>query len=208
MTRATYHSPRRQQAAAATRAAILDAARELFAAQGYAATTIGQIAAAAQVAANTVYTSVGGKAHLLRALMDEGVRDPSVADALEQIARTSDPVTVIRLTAAGTRRLNEQREKDVVILLEGAGADPAAAGIVREGISRYRDALTLAARRLTELDASNAADPGHASDVFWYLFGLHSWRTLIADLGWTWDRAEHWLAQRAIDSLLPSHPKS
>ena len=45
----------RQQAATATRDAILGAAQDLFATQGYPRTTVAQIAAAAQVAANTVY---------------------------------------------------------------------------------------------------------------------------------------------------------
>jgi len=50
VTRASYNSPRRQQAAAATREAIIEAALELFACQGYARTTVAQIAEAARVA--------------------------------------------------------------------------------------------------------------------------------------------------------------
>jgi len=52
-----------------------------------------------------------------------------------------------------------------------------------------------------DLDPIQAA-ARRAADVFWYLFGWGSWRTLIADLGWSWDEAEQWLAQRGIDALL------
>jgi hypothetical protein len=44
--------------------------------------------------------------------------------------------------------------------------------------------------------------------VFWYLFGWMSWRILILDLGWSWDEAEQWLAQRGVEALLkPISPR-
>src|SRR6476646_1710742 len=66
----TYSSPLRAQQAATTRQAVLDAARELFTAQGYGATTIDQIAARAGVSKPTVFTAVGNKQTLLSAVRD------------------------------------------------------------------------------------------------------------------------------------------
>ena len=203
MSRANYHSPRRQQAAAATREAIIEAAQELFTAQGYARTTVTQIAEAARVAANTVYTSVGGKPQLLAAITEGGIADPGVAETLAAVARTTDPAEVIRLTAAGTRRVNQRRAKAVAVLLDSAQADPAAAEMLRVTVRRYRDALAALARRLEDLGAVEPSNPDRAADVFWYLFGWMSWRILITDLQWSWDEAEQWLAQRGIDALLP-----
>ena len=202
MTRASYNSPRRQQAAAATREAIIEAALELFACQGYARTTVAQIAEAAQVAANTVYTSVGGKPQLLAAITDSGTGDPDVAETLTAVARTSDPAEVIRLTAAGTRQVNERRAKAVAILLDSAQADPAAAEMLQVTVRSYRDTLGTLAGRLEDLGAVQSPELNQAADIFWYLFGWTSWRTLITDLGWSWDDAEQWLAQRGIDALL------
>jgi AcrR family transcriptional regulator len=202
VNRASYHSPRREQAAAATREAILDAARELFAARGYACTTVAQIAEAAQVAANTVYTSVGGKPQLLAAIMEGGTGDPGVAETLTAVARTTNPAEVIRLTAAGTRQVNERQAKAVTILLDSARVDPAAAEMLRVSIRVYRDTLNALAQRLEDLGALDPADQRRAGDVFWYLFGWTSWRTLIIDLGWSWDEAEKWLARRGVDALL------
>ena len=208
MNRASYHSPRRQQAAAATREAIIEAALKLFACQGYARTTVAQIAEAAQVAANTVYTSVGGKPQLLAAITEGGTGDPDVAETLTAVARTTDPAEVIRLTAAGTRRVNERRAKAVAVLLDSAQADPAAAEMLRVTMRHYRDALGTLARRLEDLGAVEPPDLNRAADIFWYLFGWTSWRTLIADLGWGWDDAEQWLAQRGVEALLePAHPR-
>ena len=202
MTRASYNSPRRQQAAAATREAIIEAALELFACQGYARTTVAQIAEAARVAANTVYTSVGGKPQLLAAITESGTGDPDVAETLTAVARTSDPAEVIRLTAAGTRQVNERRAKAVAVLLDSAQADPAAAEMLQVTVRYYRETLGTLAGRLEDLGAVQSPDLNRAADVFWYLFGWTSWRTLITDLGWSWDAAEQWLTQRGIDALL------
>ena len=208
MDRASYNSPRRQQAAAATREAIIEAALELFACQGYARTTVAQIAEAAQVAANTVYTSVGGKPQLLAAITESGTGDPDVADTLTAVARAADPAQVIRLTAAGTRRVNQRRAKAVAVLLDSAQADPAAAEMLRVTVRYYRDTLAALARRLEDLGAVQSPGLNRAADVFWYLFGWTSWRILVTDLGWSWDEAEQWLAQRGIDALLmPAPPR-
>ena len=207
MSRASYNSPRRRQAAAATREAIIEAAQELFACQGYARTTVAQVAEAAQVAANTVYTSVGGKPQLLAAITESGTGDPDVADTLAAVARATDPAQVIRLTAAGTRRVNQRRATAVAVLLDSAQADPAATEMLRATVRQYRDALATLARRLADLGAVEPPDLDRAADVFWYLFGWTSWRTLITDLGWSWDEAEQWLAQQGIDALLkPARP--
>jgi AcrR family transcriptional regulator len=202
MSRATYHSPRRKQAAAATREAILDAAGELFATQGYSRTTVAQIAEAAQVAANTVYTSVGGKPQLLGAIMDDGSGDPAAAETLAAVAQSTDPAEVIRCTASGVRRVNERHAQGIAVLLESAKVDPAAAKIYRVGLRRFRQALDRCAGRLEDLGALEPSEREHASDVFWYFFGFMSWQTLIGDLGWSWDEAEQWLAQQGIDALL------
>jgi AcrR family transcriptional regulator len=202
VSRASYNSPRRQQAAAATREAIIEAAQELFVSQGYGCTTVAQIAEAAQVAPNTVYTSVGGKPQLLAAITEGAADDPGVAETLTAVAQSTDPAEVIRLTATGTRRVNERRAKAVAVLLDNAQADPAAAEMLQVAVRRYRDALATLARRLEELGAVEPSDLNRTADVFWYLFGWMSWRILITDLRWSWDEAEQWLTQRGIEALL------
>jgi AcrR family transcriptional regulator len=207
VSRASYHSPRREQAAAATRQAILDAAQELFATQGYGRTTVAQIAAAARVATNTVYTSVGGKPQLLSAITQDGTHDPAVADTLTAVGRATDPAEVIRLTAAGTRRVTERHAQAITILLDSAQSDPEAAEMLRQALRRHHDTLNTIAQRLKELGALEPSLQVRAPDIFWYLFGLTSWRTLTADLDWTFDEAEQWLAQRGIDALLTRTPR-
>src|SRR5215475_10904619 len=71
--RKPYHSPRRAEQAVATRRAVLDAARELFIEQGYAVTTVADIARRARVAVDTVYATVGRKPALLREVLETAI---------------------------------------------------------------------------------------------------------------------------------------
>jgi len=45
-------------------------------------------------------------------------------------------------------------------------------------------------------------------DLLWFYFGYSSYFTLHDDNGWSYERAEHWLADQAIAALLspPGQP--
>ena len=77
---------RRQEYAQATRQAIVDAARKLFAERGYFATKVDDIAAEARVAPATVYAVPGGKQGLLSELITTWTTDPIVEATLSRIA--------------------------------------------------------------------------------------------------------------------------
>ena len=79
-----YDATRRRQAAARTRAAILDAARELFTERGYAATPMTAIADRAGVALDTVYAAVGRKPELARLLIETAISGTDQAIPAEQ----------------------------------------------------------------------------------------------------------------------------
>ena len=70
-----YHAPTRRAAAEDTRARILQAARELFTARGYAQTPVSEIAERAGVSLDTVYASVGRKPRLLLTVIDMALAD-------------------------------------------------------------------------------------------------------------------------------------
>jgi AcrR family transcriptional regulator len=65
-----YDSQVRDEAARTTRQRVVDAARELLLTNGYSGTTVRQIAAAAGVSEQTVYTRIGNKAAILKAVYD------------------------------------------------------------------------------------------------------------------------------------------
>lgn len=80
----SYDSSRRRAAAEGTRAAVLAAARELFTTRGYAATSVAEIAAAAEVSVDTLYAAVGRKPQLLLAVHDMELAEGDAPLAAEQ----------------------------------------------------------------------------------------------------------------------------
>ena len=199
----TYHSPRRRDAAEATRAAILDAAGRLFVSEGYDKVTVADIASAAGVAVPTVYGSTGGKAAILKAVLEPAVTDPAVERTLAGILATDDPGEVIGLLAAGTRDSHERHWPLVWALTSRNLGEPCAEAVLAEAEASYRAALAVVIDRLIELDALKL-DRDSALDVLWFYLGRPGWYTFVGHRGWDFDRAQAWLAGSARHSLLKS----
>src|SRR5262245_1836453 len=89
-------APRRQQErTATTRRAILAAARELFARDGYEATTIEAIAGRAGVSKGALYHHYADKAEVLAAVYED-LEQELVASLLTVAATETDPVVALR----------------------------------------------------------------------------------------------------------------
>jgi len=198
-----YRSPRREDAAAATRAAILSHARELFLSRGYGATTVPEIARAARVAPQTVYASAGGKAALFAELLRPAINDPAAAEAMTAALQATDPEHVLELCAAAAR-CGQERYWDIV---SGLMRRPPEDELARQAIANVTDkcmaALTVIAQRLNDLGALQpGTGPTRAADLLWFYFGPNAWYSLVADRGWTFDQAAQWLLQAARHDLL------
>jgi AcrR family transcriptional regulator len=194
---------RREEYAQATRQAILDAARQLFAERGYFATKVDDIAAGARVAPATVYVSAGGKYELLTELIRIWTTDPMVEKTTIHIGEMNDPVAIIRELAAGSRRMREQYADIMRVMLATAPHDEAVAKALGRATAVYRKAFVPIAERLAKLKALRpGVDIADAVDLFWFYFGYTSYFTLHDDNGWSYERAERWLADQACRELL------
>jgi AcrR family transcriptional regulator len=190
-------------AAAETRAAILQSARTLFLASGYSSVTVSQIAAEAGVAVQTVYSSAGGKTAILAALLAPAVHDPIVGEVLDSVAAATDPRTVVDLTAAGIRQAHERHWDILFGLLHAGLGEPAASEVHDQGISVFVAALAKVADRLVTLEALRPeVDHTLAVDLLWFYLGQRSWFLLVGERGWDFDRAEQWLAGSARRALV------
>jgi AcrR family transcriptional regulator len=198
----SYRSPRRDQAAADTRVAILSAATRLFLERGYGRVTVADIASEAATAVPTVYASTGGKSAILATLVRDAERDPIVEQSLEAIRDSQLPVDVIRITAHGTRLDNERYHDLIQVMVSAAATDDTAADTLRTSDRLYRHTLGKTAVRLQELEAlKEGLSVPRATDVLWFYFGHRSWR-LLAEQRWSWDDAEQWLIDQASKALL------
>src|SRR5512144_822714 len=95
----------RQEQAAATRVRIAQAARRLFAANGYRPTTMDAIAAEAGVAPRTVYTTFGAKREILSAICEQWLADSGAPMIIGQALAEPDPARRLRLGAGFLRAL-------------------------------------------------------------------------------------------------------
>ena len=198
-----YDSSRRAAAAAETKASILSAAKTLFLADGYAGTTVQQIARAAGVAVPTVYASAGSKAEILSALILPFTRAQPVEEAMEAVRAATNGAEVLALTCAGVRRMHEEHRDVVTVLFPQTESEPAAALVYRQVIESYQEGLGVTADRLLTLGGVRPGlDREGVLDFLWFYFGLAGWRSLCTDRGWTPERAEKWLTQAAAAAIL------
>ena len=210
-----YVSPLRAQQAAATRRAVLAAARELFIAQGYGATTIDQIAGQAGVSKPTVFTAVGNKQTVLSA-----VRDVAMAGDDERISVIERPLARQILTEPDQRRaLRLLARLFTEIGGRYAEVDDVLRGAAGSGESGPRELWqTSEAQRLVGARVwvtalvdkgplRESVDEDTAVDLLWLHMAPDLYHRLVHVRGWSPQRFEQWLSDSLTYLLLPPHPR-
>jgi AcrR family transcriptional regulator len=190
--RRRYDSLRRLAHAQQTRAAIAEAARELFTAQGWAATTVRDVARAAGVSVPTVYAAYQNKTGLVRALAD-------AADLSAHLPRMLDELAAM---AAYDRRLFE-RAGDLIALVREAGrTEP-------ELAAAYGHARRQADQTRVQVFSSWPAgtlrpglDVPGAVDVYAALCNIDVYATLTVERAWSPERVERWWGEALARELL------
>ena len=91
---------RRAMQAEQTRHDILAAARRRFATQGYAATSLKDVATDAGVSVQTLYDSIGSKADLVRRLNDLVDIEANVGEIAATVGTEQDPRVIARIPPA------------------------------------------------------------------------------------------------------------
>jgi AcrR family transcriptional regulator len=198
---------RRAQAAENTHNAIVDAARELFAARGYATTTIEQVAKLADVSPATVYAVAGGKRGLLRSLVQRWANSPLASEGVRDLPTMDDPYAIIAHLARASREVRERHGDVLRTLLATAASNSEIATELGSSTARYRGTVGLIAQRLGELGVAGERD--RMAGVIWFYFGYNGgYFTLVDDNGWTFDEAEGWLVEQCTSALGISAPTS
>ena len=189
---------RRARQAAETRADILRAARELFAEQGYSATSIKAVAAKADVSVQTVYDSVGSKADLVLQLNDHIDEAVGVGEIARAIPTETDPRALVAIPVRITATLIEKCGDIVRASASGSAADPALHRASAVGLERHADGAARVAARLAELGAlRDGVSVDDAASTIAVI--TDSWFAvrLVDAYGWTPDRFPTW----ALDTL-------
>jgi AcrR family transcriptional regulator len=190
--RKPYHSPRRAEQAIATRRAVLDAARELFVGNGYAVTTVADIARRARVAVDTVYAAVGRKPALLREVLETAISGTDQVVPAEQrdyvaaIRAATGARAKIETYAAALVQIQPRLAPVYLALRDAAATDPDCAALWRE-ISDRRAANmgAFAADLRTTGDLRADLSDSDIADIVWSMNGPEYWTLLVHDRGWS-----------------------
>jgi AcrR family transcriptional regulator len=202
-----YDVTGRRQAAACTRAAILDAARELFTERGYAVTPMTAIADRAGVALDTVYASVGRKPALARLLIETAISGTDQAipaeqrDYVQAIQAAPDASTKIALYAAAVTAIAPRMALVLGILRQAAPGEPELAALWAEIAERRAANMRLFVADLAAV-ARLRLDPDEAADVVWATNATELYRLLVDERGWTPQRYQHFLTDTWLRLLL------
>lgn len=198
----------RQQRAQETRQRICDAARELFLTRGYTATTITEIARAADVAHQTVYFTFGSKAAVLSAILDaEIVGDVGAVPLLERpqvarIARTADPLSRLRRVVDVACDVTQRLAPLYEIVRAGAADDEVRALLDRHEDQRWRTLRALAGMLEPDLVAGVTAED--AADRLYALLSHEVLWLLVHRRGWSAARWRAYVTDDAARQLLPA----
>jgi len=208
----SYDNSRRQAQVRATRLRIIEAAKALFVAHGYPATTLEAIADAADTSLPTLYRLFSSKPALLKAVLDVsfGGDDQPVAFGdrpdIQAARRETDPQALITAFARIGRDFMERSSAILRVLATAAAVDPDAAQLMEE-IRRQRH--TGQSRIVAALSARDALDPDlestEAADITYAVLSPEVHHILTVERGWTAEQYERWLI-RSLGALLRREP--
>ncbi len=208
-SRRTYRSPRREEQSRQTRRSILTAAKEMFLADGYAATTVPAVARAARVSVETVYKLFGNKPGLVKAVYDVAiVGDDEPVPLMERdfVRRNiAEPDPSRKLTMYGDHLAGVAGRAFPILLLirDAAASDGGAAEIWSTTQQERLTGMTHFAHDLQHGRHLRAGvSEREARDVLWTYNSVEMWDLLVRQRGWSLRRYGRWVGRQLVAALL------
>lgn len=205
-----YEGGARQARTRRTRAAVVQAARDLFLKRGYAATTIESISEASDTPQPTVYRLFSSKLGILKAVLDVSVGGDDEAVAMldrpqvRALLSDEDPRNQLGGFAALLREVMAGVGPVHRILADAARSDQDAASLLAEIARQRHEGQRRIARSLARSGALRAGlRERDAADIVHALASPEVYGLLVFDRGWSDERYEQWLRSILIDQLLP-----
>jgi len=196
---------RREEYADQTRIAVIAAARQLFAENGFFQTKVEQIAKLSRVSPATVYAQCGGKQGLLRSLMDNWTQTPAVVESYQESLATADPVLIMQTLSAAYLQITRQWGDVIRVVIDVAPHDKESAAVLATARRRHNGRLTMICHHLEDIGALRAdVDARLASRIITYYYGIDGLLRTRDVFGWSLERSNEWLLARASAAVLRS----
>lgn len=201
--RRRYDSLRRSAQARETRVQIADAARRLFVARGWSATTVRDVAREAGVSVPTVYAAYGNKAGLTQALADAADLSADASRMVEELeASAAAPGRQLAAMAGYDRRLFERAGDVIALVREAARTEPELAAAYRDGRARGDETRVLVFSSWPAGVLRHGLDVPTAVDVYAAICNVDVYTTLTVERGWSPDQVERWWSGALARELL------
>lgn len=185
-----YRSDLRGSQAEETRRRVLQVAAELFARDGYASTSVRQLATAAGVSVNTLY-AIGGKTELFRQalalVMDDNPENALLVDHPDLLAAFEDPTPerVLTVSAELVVGANARGAQLWAAFEEGARGDADLAAAYEQENANMR---RLVRKGLVRMIDSGVCPPqanlDRTADLIWAANHPATYNLLVRQAGW------------------------
>ena len=205
-----YDARRRRERAEeerrATRRRVLDAAARLFAAQGYTATTIADIAREAGVAVQSVYKAGQSKAELLNAVVDLAVagddEDIMIADRAEfaAIDDETDTRRQVHRFADLIASIQERSAPMQAAYRQAAAVDDAVAASLAASHRRRIETFTTVVEMIPRRHLRHPHR--ESAETAWAIASPEVFLLLRNQQGWDAARYRRWLRATLVEVLL------
>ena len=202
-------SARREAGASVTRRHIVEAARRLFLEQGYVATSIRQLADAAEVSPQTIYNAFGSKFGVFSALIDVVVagdhEDVALMarpemQALETISEA--PALIGALVRASVPVLSRLSVVHPVLVGAAAADTEVAVAYQRFAVEgRLADLRPIGERLVAIGGLARDMDPSRVTDILWTVLSPEVFVLLHRQRAWTAEQFEVWAIEALVGSL-------
>jgi len=198
-----YNTTLRREQALVTHRRILDAARRLFIARGYAYVTMRDVAAEAGVAVQTVHAVFGTKLGLAQGIVELAFEDvdPEVLTLIRQADLAQDLMTTLRIVATSARRVQEHFA-DILLFMQQTG-DPQLLDIADRFDAVRVESLAPVVSALARAGVLRAGlTPKEAADLIWALTGPEWYGLLVRRREWDAGRWAENLGDTLVRLLL------
>jgi len=207
---ATRRRERAEEERRATRRRVIAAAQRLFVANGYTGTTMADIAGAAGVALQSVYTAGRSKAELLQLVVDVVVAgdddDVMMSDrpSFAAIAADTDPERQVRMMAALIASIQERSAPVQSVFRQAAAVDDTIAASLDRELRRRHETFAVVIGMVPEDRLRRLRE--ESTDIAWAIGSSEVYQLLRIRRGWDADHYREWLSRTLVEQLLSPSP--
>ena len=187
-----YRSELRTAQAESTRHRLLAAGWTLFTEQGYAATTVTQVARAAGTSVDTLYAAIGRKPVLMRAVVESAISgtDETIPalqrDYVQRVRAAPTAAAKLELYALAIAAMSPRTAPIFQALRDAARTDADCAALDAEISTRRAANMRDFAGELRETgELLDELDDGDVGDIIWATAGFEHYTQLVSGRGWT-----------------------